>query len=131
MDRRPDERRIGHRKPVVGLHCTWDLAGVGVRRRFLRRHVPVQAEVTELSVSGATVIAPASELLVPGTAVAIEIEGERGGVAVRNVAPAATDGMSRYGVEFLQLGPGIRSRINEFVGSDRPDNLETIWHNAR
>jgi len=104
---------------------------VGQRRRLFRRHVPVQADVTELSVSGATVIAPSSDLLVPGTAVAIEIEGERGGVAVRNIALASSDGMTRYGVEFLQLGPRIRARINEFVGSDRPDNLETIWHNAR
>ncbi len=131
MDRRPDERRIGHRKSVVGLQCKWDLDGAGVKKRLFKRYSPTTAEVVELSLSGATIVAVSSPLLTPGTAVALEIEGQRGGVAIRNIAPASIDGFSRYGVEFLQLEPGIRIRITEFVGSDRPDNLETIWHNAR
>jgi hypothetical protein len=68
---------------------------------------------------------------VPGTAVAIEIEGAKGGVAVRNVRPSTQDGMTCYGVEFLQLGTSVRTRINEFVAADRPDHLEAVWHRAR
>jgi len=102
-----------------------------MKKRLFKRYSPTTAEVVELSLSGATIVAVSSPLLTPGTAVAIEIEGQRGGVAIRNLAPASTEGLSRYGVEFLQLEPGVRLRITEFVGSDRPDNLETIWHNAR
>lgn len=130
MDR-PNERRIGERKPVIGLHCRWDLDGVGQKKRLLRRPAVQTAEISELSVSGATVVAPSSDLLVPGTAVAIEIEGARGGVAVRNVRPSSQAGMSCYGVEFLQLGAAVRAKINEFVAADRPDHLEAVWHKAR
>ena len=130
MDR-PSERRIGERKQVIGLRCRWDLDGVGQKKRFLRRPAEQTGEITELSVSGATVVAPSSDLLVPGTAVAVEIEGAKGGVAVRNVRPSTQDGMTCYGVEFLQLGNAVRAKINEFVAADRPDHLEAVWHRAR
>lgn len=131
MEQRPSERRIGERKAVIGLHCRWDLDGVGQKKRFLRRPAEQTAEITELSVSGATIVAPSSDLLVPGTAVAIEIEGAKGGVAIRNLRPSSHEGMTCYGVEFLQLGSAVRARINEFVAADRPDHLEAVWHKAR
>jgi hypothetical protein len=131
MEQRPSERRIGARKAVIGLHCRWDLDGAGQKKRFLRRPAEQTAEITELSVSGATIVALSSDLLVPGTAVAIEIEGAKGGVAIRNLRPSSQAGMTCYGVEFLQLGNAIRARINEFVAADRPDHLEAVWHKAR
>ncbi|MFM7068620.1 MAG: PilZ domain-containing protein [Actinomycetes bacterium] len=125
------ERRIGHRKPVVGLRCRWDLTGVGQKKRLLRRPAEQYGDVLELSVSGALIAAPASDLLVPGTVVSIDVEGQHGGVAIRNVRPAAVDGHHHYGVEFLQLDAGLRAQINEFIASDRPGHLEAVWHKSR
>lgn len=131
MDRRPNERRIGERKAVVGLRCRWDLDAVGQKRRLFRKPVEQQGDVIDLSVSGATVIAPTSDLLTVGTTVAIEIEGGRGGVAIRNIRPSTHHGMSCYGIEFLQLDPTVRKKVNEFVAVDRPDHLEAVWYSAR
>ena len=113
------------------LHAHWTVEWAGQTHRLLRRPAEKAAEVTELSVSGATIVAPSSDLLVPGTAVAIEIEGAKGGVAIRNLRPSSHEGMTCYGVEFLQLGSAVRARINEFVAADRPDHLEAVWHKAR
>jgi hypothetical protein len=44
MEQRPSERRIGERKPVVGLRCRWDLDGAGQKKRFLRRPAEQTAE---------------------------------------------------------------------------------------
>ena len=96
MEQRPSERRIGARKAVIGLHCRWDLDGAGQKKRFLRRPAEQTAEITELSVSGATIVALSSDLLVPGTAVAIEIEGAKGGVAIRNLRPSSHAGMTCF-----------------------------------
>lgn len=123
------EGRIGRRVRSTDLWLDW-APPVKKRRWSSRRPVaPPVAEVIDLSVSGARVVVAELEPMAAGVTVGIGLDGNAGTAAVRRV-DASTPGTSVYGIEFKQLDPALRRRIDEILTSDRGELAEQ-WQRAR
>lgn len=123
------EARIGRRVDAPGLVLDW--RPPATRRRWLGRRPTAdpQAEVVDLSVSGARVAVADAERLAPGIVVGIGLEGASGTAAVRRVED---DGHGRllYGIEFKDLEPALRKRLGTLATTDEAD-LASRWERAR
>jgi hypothetical protein len=125
------ERRIGNRKPVDRLPIDWQVgerpAGFGRRRK---KDATVDAQVHEVSITGAAITAPHSAELIRGRRVRIGVGGLHGLVVIKRSVPTAEVGITRYGVEFVEMDPGLTDQLRELVAADRPEGLEERWQQA-
>lgn len=119
------EGRLGARMPVSGLRVGWNTKGRAVPGRLRRPFI--QADVTDVSISGASVIAPADKLLVPGAVVSIAAEGAVGKVVIRRVTPMTEGKQVLYGVEFIELDEQLEGMFLEQLGHGRPTPNTVIW----
>ena len=112
-------RRIGTRHRVDLGEVAWVPV---VQRRGLRRTRPQTARLADLSVTGASVIAPRGTE--PGRLVRLELTGGFGAlVRVRRVSEVDGE-RSRYGVQFVSQDPGFADTVNRTIDAHRPD---TDW----
>jgi hypothetical protein len=115
-----NNRRIGTRHQVDLGDVSWLPVA---QRRGLRRPRAKAARLADLSVTGASVIAPPGTE--PGRLVRLELAGGFGAlVRVQRVAAADAD-RSRYGVQFIAQDPGFADIVNRTIDAHRPD---TDWH---
>lgn len=122
------ERRIGRRTPIEPVELQWIAPQV---RRGLRRREPTpqRAQLVELSVSGAMILAPGGDTQ-PGHVVEILWNGHSGTVIVRRVTPTTTPDLGLFGVEFKQWDVQLRDLVSQTLGRQRPEDLESRWHRA-
>lgn len=109
----PRNRRIGKRQVVDGL-----VLGVWTERRgrFGRRSMEVRdAEVVDLSVSGARLRVPSDIDLVRGQFLQIDMGRERGQIRVVDVAPDDS-GVTTCRVEFVGAQPGFLRELTKWLG---------------
>lgn len=123
------EDRLVERYRTVGLHVVWHQP---TRSLLGTRPKPAPAEVIDLSVGGALLLAPHNPLLGPGAIADIELDGSRGRVEVRHVHAAVDPDQRYYGVLFLYLQPRLRARFFDAVASQRGDDsrLHQLWRSA-
>lgn len=121
--------RLVARYRTVGLHLTWHPP---TRRRLRTRPTAAPAEVIDVSVGGALLLAARNPLVGPGHVVDVELDGSRGRVEVRHHHPGPGPDLWYYGVLFVDLRPGLRSRIFDAVAAQRGDesHLELAWLRA-
>jgi hypothetical protein len=96
------ERRLGARHVLGPVAVRWrvDEEVVAPVDRS-RRDGPEPAGLLDLSVSGAKIMARTSDDMSVGDWTMVSIRGATGPVVVRRIVPAAQDGFSHYGLEFL------------------------------
>lgn len=129
VDRVPRDARVVERYRTVGLQVTWSPPS---RRWLWIRPRPAAAEVIDLSVSGALLLAPTNPQVRTGLVVEMECDGARGRVQVRHVHQSLDPEQHYYGVQFLQLQPELRERLFDVVAKERGDlgTLESYWRSA-
>ena len=114
-----DERRLGGRYEVEGVAVGWRLDRKDDRPVWRRRSPlpPEAGELLNVSVTGASVLAPATKELMVGSRVLIEIMGVTEPVKVRRIGRSRDSARSIYGIEFLGLHSNLRALICEgFLG---------------
>lgn len=117
--------RLVDRYPTKGMHLTWSPPTQG----FLRtRAKAVGAEVVELSVSGALLVAPPNPLVRRGTIVHIDHDGLEGTVEVRHLHDHPDEHKQCYGVLFLDLDPDLRDRWFRHLSNLRGDRERLHGH---
>lgn len=129
VDRVPRDGRVVERYRTLGLHLTWRPP---TRRWLWIRPRPAAAEVIDLSVSGALLLAPTNPEVRTGSVVELSCDGARGRVQVRHVHQSLDPEQHYYGVLFLQLQPELRQRLFDLVAKERGDlgHLESLWRSA-
>jgi hypothetical protein len=105
------DRRIDHRHNVID-RIVWEPA---LPRRLFRRNSWEQATIIEVSATGALVKARANRAIGQGTRISIALGPDCGLVAVRRINTAVNPAMSHYGVQFIWLDPGLKTRFDDAV----------------
>ena len=95
------------------------------RKIVEHRHTGV---IIEVSAHGAAIVSPASVQLPQGTVAAVTVGVLRSVARVIHGEPAG-DGTVRYGVEWIELDPRMRARIDEVLG--RGSTAPNAWETAR
>jgi len=114
---------------VDGMHVAWALRP----KRWSRSEVALDpdAQVIDLSMTGALVRAKRHRDLTAGSDVALQLEGVRGHVVIRHVRDTDDPAIALYGVEFVNPGSRLRSLVHERVAGSTPADLEWRWHSGR
>jgi hypothetical protein len=118
-------RRLGERRAVRGIVLDWDTKG---RRRpgIVRRRFD-DADVIDVSVSGAQLLAPRDERLRRGDVVTVVAAGALGKVRIIRVADVTNGRLSVYGVEFVHLEPALESLMFAQLADGRPTTSQVDW----
>jgi PilZ domain len=113
------DRRIGRRVEPSGLMLSWSPA-IREKRRLPGRGSKraAEAEILDLSLSGARVMVVENDQLHRGCQVAIGLDGGRGTASVRRIEPAPAN-RSVYGIQFLELDARLREVVNRLVAEAR------------
>lgn len=119
-------RRLGDRHAVRGIVVDWDTGGR--RRPTLGRRRFEEADVIDVSVSGAQLLAPSNDRITPGTKVTIVAAGALGTVRVVRVAQVTNGKLSVYGVEFVDLESTLESLLFAPTAAGRPTPGQVDWH---
>ncbi len=112
-------RRIGERVPHRLDEIEW--RPPTPRRLFRGAPKPLTAQLVDLSVTGARVLAPEVPALSRGTRVQICVRGHHGVVEVRRIEPSTVDGLTTYGVEFVVLDDGLTELVGQVLSRRKPD----------
>lgn len=125
----PRDGRVVERYRTLGFRVTWYPP---TKRWLWTRPRPAVAEVIDLSVGGALLLAPANPDIRPSSVIEMESGGARGRVEVRHVHQSLDPEQHYYGVLFLHLQPELRQRLFDVVAAERGDRgeLEDIWRSA-
>jgi len=118
------ERRIGVRTRPEGLVITW-VPGPHDGQRGHHQPTGAPGRVVDVSVTGAAILGPADLTLEPHTRALIRHEGEDSWVIVRRSEPTTDPAMRLYGVELVEIEPGLKRRIYEAGSPDRDG--ESLW----
>lgn len=107
------DRRIGHRHRVT-------LNGIAWRPRLPRNWFGrsprwQRATITDLSLTGARLRAPANDGIQRGTEADVAFGRHHGVVQVRRVDPAHDPAVAYYGVRFVSLDPIVERLIHDTV----------------
>lgn len=133
MELRPGtERRLGTRLPIFGMWVTWNVGRRDTRPLHRRRH-PLETlygRVEDLSVSGAGIVAPTDETLRVGSTLLIEAEGFRGTVAVQQRRETDVEGLTRYGVSFVDFPPKFTVAVYARLDALADTSHQEFWDRA-
>jgi hypothetical protein len=108
------ERRVGVRVPVGGCVVEW---APPRKHRFARRPTAALAQLVDVSVTGAAVLAAPG--VSEGAVMEIRRDGGEGLVEVRRVTHDLSGGHTKYGVAFVWLDPGMQAQVYELVEAGR------------
>ncbi|MFN8052162.1 MAG: hypothetical protein U0Q22_12030 [Acidimicrobiales bacterium] len=100
-------RRLGERHAVLGVVVDWNTGGR--RRPGFGRRAFEEADVIDVSVTGAQLLAPRDERIRVNQHLTIVAAGALGTVRVRRVADLVNGRLSVYGVEFSGLEPALEA----------------------
>lgn len=119
------QRRIGERLGVQGLVVGWNTRD----RRIPRwRHRPfVEADVIDVSVSGAQLLAPITSGIAVGTELTIAAGGALGRVRVRRIVPMSQQPLACYGIEFVELDPALEAMLFANLPTIGTPEAEVVW----
>ena len=118
---------------MTPVKIEWRVPEASQKRRW-RSSASATAEtgwIVDVSVTGAAVEAPRAEDLFLGQRVRIALGDLQGTVVIRRAQPSTVDRMARYGVEFVDLEPGLADALRALLEEDRPAGLEELWQRAR
>jgi hypothetical protein len=112
------EKRVGDRAQVRRAALV-----IQERKRFGRvKELQIDAEIRDVSVSGALVAVQEGAPLSIGQGCDLEIAGERGRAWVRRLA--AEDGELLCGVEFMDARPAFLPTIYQWLGREDIDDTK-------
>lgn len=86
----------------------------------------VEAQVLDLSVAGALLMAPVNVKLRTGLRVPVRIGNSNGMVEVRNIRKSSVSGMAFYGVGFVRMSDRFTENVNAVVAKLRTLNDPNI-----
>jgi hypothetical protein len=129
-DPRPPDRRIGQRKPLTPLKIEWRAPDPAKKRKW-KAPATQTGWVVDVSVTGAAIEAPRADDLFQGQKVRVALGDLTGVVIIRRAVPSTVERMAHYGVEFIDLDPGLADILRSMLESDRPEGLEEFWQRAR
>jgi len=110
------ERRIGGRYELHVPGIKWRAPADTAGRRERRKAKPVDCQFLDVSVTGASILAPIASDLRVGAHVLIGYEGESSTVRIRRVEPYDKV-LCIYGVSFVNLAPRLQELI--YLTGDR------------
>ena len=128
------EQRLGARLDVSNLWVLWDIGRADRRSARERRRHPIEqqfAQVVNLSVSGAAVVAPHAPHLRVGSMLDIEAGGFRGMVAIHRIAECGDPDQRVYGVSFVDFPPAFTDFVYSVLAAARPSDLAEVWQRSR
>ena len=118
-------RRIGERLAVQGIVLGWDTRG----RRSPRRIRPfAEADIIDVSVSGAQLLAPDNARIDVGHQVTIAAGGALGVVKVKRIVPVANGQLAVFGVEFVKLEAPLEAMLFSRFDATRPPSDSVDWY---
>lgn len=120
-----DDRRTGDRRPIPTLRAEWVVTERSRWRKTVEHRHP--GVIVEVSAHGAAIVSPASVQLPVGTVATVTVGVLRSVVKVVHGEPAE-DGTVRYGVQWVELDPRMRARIDEVLGRESSAN---VWESSR
>ena len=118
------ERRLGVRQDLRGVHVRWD-ADQGRADVGLSGH---QAELREMSVSGAAIVAPTGVDWDTGRTVIVAHGAASGSVTIRRVDRIGLDDVRLYAVEFTDPDPALANALYPYLDSPATGDLLETWH---
>ena len=123
------EKRLGKRQSTPDIRIGWRIDRE-TRRGLRMKPDPQEGVIIDISVTGAGVLAPASDELRPGSRVRISFDSHEGTVSVRRIAPTSDPAVSRYGVTFEEGHGPLIDAVNRYLAGGRPDTLDRFWNQA-
>lgn len=128
------DRRVGERRAAAPWEVLFS-AQLTVRAGMLRSRtetVRVIVRLLDVSVSGASIEVPTIDGLAEGQRAELAFAEDRAAVVVRRSQPGAAQGMTRYGLQFVDLEPAVRRRLFELVSEwAAAGGTQHVWRNAR
>lgn len=119
-------RRLGARHAAPGLVLSWNTGG---RRSPRRWHRPFEeADLIDLSVTGAQFLAPDNGRIVVGYKVSIVLDSALGEVRVKRIVPLSNGQLAMYGVEFIALEPALEALLFPRIPTSVPTPESIVWH---
>jgi len=118
-------RRVGDRLAVQGIVLGWNTKGRRTPR--WKRQPFAEADVIDVSVSGASVLAPDDRSILLNQKVTVTAGGALGEVRVRRIVPVSNGQTAVFGVEFVSLEEPLEALLYSRLGSlgPRPDDI--VW----
>ncbi len=87
--------------------------------------------MVDISVSGASILAPADESLQRGSRLVVGFEQERSLVTLRRISMSGDDdGRWIYGIEFIDAPAHMVSRLMERATGNDNDDMEHRWNRS-
>lgn len=118
-------RRLGERLDVSGIVVDWNVGAT--KASLLRRRRRDRADVIDVSVTGAQLLAPSNERLAVGDTLVIGAYGDTGTVQIRRISPVNNGKISVFGVEFLELEPALAELLFTTIAETRPTEVDVVW----
>ena len=123
--RAPDQfPRISERYRIAGLNLFW--SPPSTKTLSFGKPVEVEAQVLDLSVAGALLMAPVNAKLRSGLRVPVRIGNSNGMVEVRNIRKSSVPDMAFYGVGFVRMSDRFTENVNAVVAKLRTMNDPNI-----
>ena len=118
-------RRLGERLAVHGLVLGWNTRG---RRTPRWKHRQFdEADVIDVSVTGAQLLAPDDLRIIVGHRVTIVAGGAIGAVRVKRIVPVSNGPLALYGVEFITLEPPLEALLFSRLDAVKRPPESVIW----
>jgi hypothetical protein len=119
-------RRLGERLGVHGVVLSWNTRGRR-RPRWQRRPFP-EADVIDVSVTGAQLLAPESPWIQVGQLITVAAGGAVGTVRIRRIVPVTNGPLCMFGVEFIDLEPALQALLFTHLDDAGPSPEQVHWH---
>lgn len=117
---------------MTPVKIAWRVPDPAKKKRWRSTsNVGEPAWIVDVSITGAAIEAPRADDLFQGQRVRIALDDLQGVVVIRRAQPSTVDRMARYGVEFVDLEPGLADVLRSLLEADRPSGLEELWQRAR
>ncbi len=125
------ERRIGRRWSTASFVIAWNVGGKKDTWRGKRALPPQEGQVLDISVSGASILAPSDQNLRLGSRLVVGFQRERSTVTVRRVSDVDDeDGSTLYGIEFIDAPAHMVSSLMERATGSADDAMEHRWNRS-
>lgn len=110
------------------MFLTWRAEEHADRRRRRRHRDPEVGRLVDISVSGASVVAPAADDIGPGSVVLMQLGNARAAARIRRVESFDAEGWRIYGVEFVEVSPELLEWVNHLLDERRDRGLIHVWN---
>ena len=118
-------RRLGERLGVHGVVVSFNTQG---RRQPRWRRKFAEADVVDVSVSGAQLLAPDDHTVEVGQKITVCAGGALGSVRVRRIVPVTNGPLCVYGVEFISLEPPLEALLFAHLATVGVAEERVHWH---